>query len=78
MLNSKMVKFGFITAIFVFTSCHNDVPDLPLPSEVAEYQFCRYTDKNGPQCKSTYEISVKNCTAVGGELDYTPCPPTTP
>jgi len=57
-----------ISALFL-ASCHNDVPGLPSPDEVKEYRFCQYEDKDGAvQCKSTYEISEKNCEAVKGSL----------
>ena len=55
-----------IFAIFVFASCHSEVPELPSPDEV---QFCSYRDQyNEPQCKSTYEISEKDCISIKGNL----------
>ena len=61
-----VVKFACIAAIFVFASCHSDVPELPSPDEV---KFCSYRDQsNKPQCKSTYEISEKDCKLVGGTV----------
>jgi predicted nucleic acid binding AN1-type Zn finger protein len=47
-----------IFAIFVFASCHNDVPGLPSPDEV---KFCKI---EGLTCKSTYEISEADCNAL--------------
>ena len=57
-----VVKFACIAAIFVFASCHSDVPGLPNSYEI---KFCRYKDKDGvSQCKSTYEISEADCKAL--------------
>ena len=56
---------SFVFAVF-FISCHNDVPDLPLLSEV---QYCKYENRDGRvQCKSTYEISKEDCVSIGGEI----------
>jgi len=66
MSNRVIAKFGFIAAMFVFASCHNDVPELPDSEEV---QFCRYKDENNvSQCKSTYEISERDCISIKGVL----------
>jgi len=55
-----------IFVIFVFASCHSDIPGLPSPDEV---KFCRYEDGKGVRkCKSTYEISEKECGLVGGTV----------
>ena len=57
-----MVKFICIAAIFVFASCHSDVPGLPSPDKI---KFCKYEDGNGnTHCKSTYEISEADCKAL--------------
>jgi len=57
-----VVKFACIAAIFVFASCHNDVPELP-PSE--EVKFCKYEVEGGNVlCKSTYEVSEDDCNAL--------------
>jgi len=55
-----MVKFACIASIFVFASCHSDVPGLPSPDEV---KFCKLTSP-GSTCKSTYEISEADCKAL--------------
>ncbi|GBU25519.1 hypothetical protein R83H12_02169 [Fibrobacteria bacterium R8-3-H12] len=70
MSNRVIVKFGFIAAMFVFASCHNEVPELPNPSNIQGYKkFCGYKNKDGIlQCKSTYEIFVTDCEKVGGEI----------
>jgi len=70
MPNRVIVKFSFIAAMFVFASCHNDVPELPSPNKVKGFKFCKYEDKEGYQCKSTYEIYESDCTAsiVGGKI----------
>jgi len=61
-----VVKFIGIAAVaFVFASCHNDVPGLPALNEVQNYKYCKY---GAVPCKSTYEISEKDCKAVGGNL----------
>jgi len=60
-----VVKFTIIVAVaFFFASCHNGVPDLPTVDEVQEYQYCKYESPSGSQCKSTYQISVKNCVDI--------------
>ena len=60
------ILFLAIFVIFVFASCHSDVPGLPSPDEV---KFCSYRDQsNKPQCKSTYEISEKDCISIKGNL----------
>jgi len=81
MPNRVIVKFSFIAAMFVFASCHNDVPGLPSPDKVKEFKFCKYEDKEGDQCKSTYEIDESDCIVpiVGGvifcdENCTEPCP----
>jgi len=68
MSNRKLiVKLSFIAAVFVFASCHSDVPDLPTPEEVAKYKYCGYTDKNNvSQCKSPYVISKEDCEKIPG------------
>jgi len=53
-------------------SCHNEVPDLPTPEKVREYKYCEYESKDGPQCKSTYEISEKDCDIIGKVVDACP------
>jgi len=64
-----MVKFSSLALALFLASCHNDVPGLPAPDEVKEYRFCQYEDKDGVvQCKSTYEISIKDCESVKGNL----------
>jgi hypothetical protein len=66
-----MVKLSGVAAIMLFfTSCHNEVPELPTVSEVEGYKYCKYEDNEGIQCKSTYEISEESCESevVGGEL----------
>jgi len=63
-------KISFIAAIALFfASCHNDVPELPTPEEVAKYEFCKYIDKDGKeQCKSIYIIRKDDCAEVGGTI----------
>jgi len=51
-----------IFAMFVFASCHSDVPELPSAGKI---KFCKYKDKDGvSQCKSTYEVSEADCKAL--------------
>jgi len=60
-----VVKFvGIVAIALFFTSCHNDVPELPTPDEVDGYKFCKY----GTQCKSLYEISKEDCKKIKGEF----------
>jgi len=63
-----VVKFACIAAIFVFASCHNEVPELPSPDQVSEFEFCGYEVGGDYKCKSTYEISPADCTTIGGNL----------
>jgi len=68
-----VVKFTSIAAIvFFFASCHNDVPGLPTAEEVHGYKYCKYTIPSGEiRCKSTYQISEKNCADINFPPDDT-------
>jgi len=74
MSNRIIVKFSFIAAVFVFASCHNDVPQLPTPEEVEGFKYCKYVNKDGEEkCESTYTISESDCKFVGELFDDSIC-----
>ena len=64
-----VVKFACIAAIFVFASCHYEVPELPSPDEVKDFKFCKYKAKDDSYiCKSTYEIPQAKCELIDGKI----------
>lgn len=64
-----VIKFVSVAAIALFfASCHSEVPTLPYPEDVEKYKWCGYQSEGYGVCKSNYEISDADCTAIGGTL----------